>query len=271
MLISNKNDKLFNILSNQGFSFNAINKLLRKKDIIVNGQRIKENLDIYIQDEIIIFFDPSMKNEKKIDIVYEDENILIVNKPIGIEVEGENGLSNILKAIPVHRLDRNTTGLIIFAKNEESKEILFKSFKEHKIEKKYLAEVIGNTNFKNTIFNANLVKDSKNSIVKIYKNNVKNSVRISTIFNTIKSSPSSSIVECTLITGKTHQIRASLAYLGHAIIGDGKYGKNEDNKKFKTFTQKLHCYYLKINEKQNILSYLNEKTFIVYPDWYFQN
>lgn len=271
VLISNKNDKLFNILSNQGFSFNAINKLLRKKDIIVNGQRIKENLDIYIQDEIIIFFDPSMKNEKKIDIVYEDENILIVNKPIGIEVEGENGLSNILKAIPVHRLDRNTTGLIIFAKNEESKEILFKSFKEHKIEKKYLAEVIGNTNFKNTIFNANLVKDSKNSIVKIYKNNVKNSVRISTIFNTIKSSPSSSIVECTLITGKTHQIRASLAYLGHAIIGDGKYGKNEDNKKFKTFTQKLHCYYLKINEKQNILSYLNEKTFIVYPDWYFQN
>ena len=204
----------------------------------------------------------------QIEKVYEDENILVINKSAGIEVEGERSLCSILNCLAVHRLDRNTTGLTILAKNPSSQKELNSAIKEHLITKKYLAEVVGPTSFKNYLMKAYLEKDEKTSMVKIFEKPTKKSVEIKTIFNTLKSNPSSSIVECTLMTGKTHQIRASLAYLNHAIIGDGKYGKNEDNKKFKEKTQKLHCFYLKFDNLKNNLKYLNKREFMVLPNWY---
>ena len=269
--IVNKNDKIINILTSKGFSYNNANKILRNKDVKINEKRVKDNPDVYAGDEITIFYNEEMLLEKEIPFIYQDDNIAIVNKPSGIEIEGQDGLGKILNLIPVHRLDRNTTGLIIFAKNEMAERQITDAIKNHKITKKYLAQVVGSTSFKNYLMKAYLQKNSKESFVKIFNNKVKNSLEIQTIFNTIKSSPSSSIVVCELITGRTHQIRATLSHLGHPIIGDGKYGKNEDNKKFKQNRQMLHCYYIKINGLNKNLAYLNNMEFICNPSWYITN
>lgn len=269
--IVNKNDKIINILTSKGFSYNNANKILRNKDVKINEKRVKDNTDVYAGDEITIFYNEEMLLEKEIPFIYQDDNIAIVNKPSGIEIEGQDGLGKILNLIPVHRLDRNTTGLIIFAKNEMAERQITDAIKNHKITKKYLAQVVGSTSFKNYLMKAYLQKNSKESFVKIFNNNVKNSLEIQTIFNTIKSSPSSSLVECELITGRTHQIRATLSYLGHPIIGDGKYGRNEDNKKFKQNRQMLHCYYIKLNGLNKNLAYLNNMEFICNPSWYIRN
>lgn len=269
--IVNKNDKIINILTSKGFSYNNANKILRNKDVKINEKRVKDNTDVYAGDEITIFYNEEMLLEKEIPFIYQDDNIAIVNKPSGIEIEGQDGLGKILNLIPVHRLDRNTTGLIIFAKKEMAERQITDAIKNHKITKKYLAQVVGSTSFKNYLMKAYLQKNSKESFVKIFNNKVKNSLEIQTIFNTIKSSPSSSIVECELITGRTHQIRATLSHLGHPIIGDGKYGKNEDNKKFKQNRQMLHCYYIKINGLNKNLAYLNNMEFICNPSWYITN
>lgn len=262
---TSKRDKIANILCEKGFSFQSVNKLLRNKDIRIDGVKIKENIAVERDSEITVFYDSSMLKMTEFDRVYEDDNIIIVNKPCGIEIEGENGLARRLSALPVHRLDRNTTGLVVLCKNRESEEAMLKAFAQRTIQKKYLAEVVGESGYKNYHFKAFLTKDASKSLVKISLTRVKNSVPIETIFNTLKSSPSSSLIEASLVTGKTHQIRASLSFLGHPIIGDGKYGRNEDNKKFKSKSQRLHSYYIKFENISPPLDYLNNKSFIRLP------
>lgn len=259
-------EKISNILLEYGFSYNNINKLLRNKDVRVDNQKTNTD-DFVFSGQVLIIFSPSLPKQK-FDIVYEDDNVYVINKLSGIEVEGESGLEGkIPGAIAVHRLDRNTEGLLVMAKNKVAEKILLEAIKAQAFEKRYLAEVVGQAEFSGKKYSAYLLKDSKNSVVKIYDNFVQGSVKIETIFKTIKKGSQSSIVEARLITGKTHQIRAHLAYLGHAIIGDGKYGKNEDNKKFKERTQKLHCYYLKLGGLYGELEYLNNKTFKKLPTW----
>ena len=277
-------------------SLNLIYKTLRKKDIKVNDKRISENIilnagdniKVYISDEIL--FNNSNDNSNKIsscdlilnnfnfDIIYEDENILILNKPSGIEVLGENSLTAKLEQYykiknntdnvfiyPCHRLDRNTFGLIIYAKNKEALDILFYKFKNHEIEKHYLAKVYGIPSKATAKLYGYLFKDSKKSLVYISDTPKKGYERIVTSYK-IKSrnfESNTSILDVTLHTGKTHQIRAHLAHIGFPIIGDGKYGVNRINKAFKKNTQQLCSYYLKFNFKYDngILDYLSNKSF----------
>ena len=264
-----QNTKVIDALTNFGFSYSQACKMLKNKDVRLWDEKIKDNVLLAEGDVLSFYYNEEalQSNRPKIEIIYQDEFVLIVNKPKLIEVEGENSVCSILKALAVHRLDRNTSGILILAKNKIAQTSLLDAFKNHTIEKKYLTEVVGQTSYSNFRFDAFLVKDAKESKVKIFKSKVKNAVAISTIFNTIKSNPSSSIVECNLLTGKTHQIRASLAFLGHPIIGDGKYGKNEDNKKFKEKYQKLHCHFVSFSNLLPPLEYLNGKSFTCQPDW----
>lgn len=261
-----RDDKISNHMLDFGFSYSSINKILRNKDVRVDGVKTSDDEIVY-SGQILTIFTPVLPKQK-FEIVYEDENIYVINKLSGVEVEGSDGLEGkIPGAIAVHRLDRNTEGLLVMAKNKIAEEILSKAIKKKCFEKKYLCEVVGGPNFKGEKFTAYLLKDSKNANVKIFKTFVQNSVKIETIFKTLKLGKESSIVEASLITGKTHQIRAHLAFLGFPIVGDGKYGRNEDNKKFKEKTQKLHCYYLKLNGLEGELNYLNQKTFKFLPEW----
>lgn len=156
-------------------STNAFYKALRKKDIKVNGSRIKENIIVHEGDIIEIYIaDNVLYPNKDINIIYEDENILLVDKPSNMEVVGDDSLSDIVRKLypdlninPCHRLDRNTSGLVLFAKNDLSLSILLNKFKNGEIEKHYLAKVYGIPNSKHEVLEAYLFKDSKKSIVYI--------------------------------------------------------------------------------------------------------
>ena len=249
-------------------------KTLRKKNIKINGKHVNKNITIFEGDEIQIYLSDQLIN-KKIDvkIFYEDDNILIIDKPAGIEVTGSESLTTLIHNLyinceylpmPCHRLDRNTTGLLIFAKNEESLNILLYKFKHHEIEKHYLALVYGTPKQNHERLTAFLFKDSKKSLVYISDNFKKGYSKIITSYSLIeKYSNGTSLLDVQIETGKTHQIRAHLSHIGLPIVGDGKYGDYNINKKLNYSTQQLQSYIIKFNFLGNngILDYLNGKVF----------
>ena len=248
---------------------NTLYKALRKKDIRVNDKRVSENIIVHTDDVIKVFIcDELLENKPNFSIVYEDDFILVANKPINLEVTGENSLTTLLDKNysfikPCHRLDRNTTGLVLFAKSEEALDILLDKFKHHEIEKHYLATVYGIMPKKQDRLEAYLFKDNKKSLVYISDTPKKGYQKIITSYKVVKENKkdNASVLDVNLETGRTHQIRAHLAHIGFPIIGDGKYGKNEINKIFKQKTQLLESYSLKFTftSPSGILEYLNGK------------
>lgn len=245
--------------------------LFKNKDIKLNGKRLSKNTQTNKGDVVSYFCTEDFINaqnkatEIELKIVYEDENILVIDKPSAIESAGKNSCEEILKKkyktiFAAHRLDRNTMGLLIFAKNEEALSELKQATKENRIEKSYLAWVCGEFK-KSGSFTGYLFKDAKKSLALISATQKPGYVKIETNIEPIKSGSEKSLVKVIIHNGKTHQIRAHLAFLGHPIIGDGKYGNNETNKKFKEKTQLLLAYKLKFNFKEErLLCYLNNKT-----------
>ena len=255
-------------------SNNLFYKTLRKKDIKINGKRVSENVAVFENDEILVYIpDYLLENKLTLDIIYEDNNILLINKPSNIEVTGQDSLTEVVhklysscefKPMPCHRLDRNTSGLILFAKNAQALEILLDKFKHHEIEKHYLALVYGIPQKKNERLISYLFKDSSKSFVYISDVPKKGYQKIITSYSLIESfDNNTSLLDIEIETGRTHQIRAHLAHIGLPIIGDGKYGINEINKKFKVKAQKLVSYKLifRFEHDSKILEYLNRKSF----------
>ncbi len=252
-------------------SMNLLYKTLRKKDIRVNDVKVSENVVVHTGDNIKVYLSDEQLfgTFSNLEIIYEDENILAVNKPAGIEVVGSNSLTSIINdslqksAKPCHRLDRNTEGIVLFAKNDDSLNILLDKFKNREIEKHYYATVYGIPKTKHADLTAYLFKDSKKSLVYISDVPKKGYETIKTSYDviSINKETNTSILDVTLHTGKTHQIRAHLAHIGFPIIGDGKYGNNEINKKFKAKVQKLTSYSIefKFASPAGILQYLNGK------------
>ena len=212
-------------------SQNTIFKALRKKDIRVNDIKISDNVNIYKGDNIKVYIVDSLLygENMNLDVIYEDDNIIAINKSRGIEVTGNNSLTELLQKqykstsiLPCHRLDRNTSGIVLFAKNDIALDILLKKFQNHEIIKQYKCKVLGVLKKKHDILEAYLFKDNKKSIVYISDESKQGYRPIKTEYTVLEENKEKnySILEVTLHTGRTHQIRAHLAYIGHPIIGD---------------------------------------------------
>jgi len=273
-------------------------KGIRKKRIKVNGKRCDigymlnegDVLELYINDE---FFD-DIKGENdftdiepKLDIVYEDSNIILVNKRIGMlchedESESKNTLINHIKAYLYkkgeynpdtensfapslcNRIDRNTGGIVIAAKNAMTLRIMNEKIKLREIDKFYLCLVKGRPKHKEATLKDYLVKNEEQKRVYIHSKPTKDAKTIITKYKVLKTGEITSLVEVELMTGRTHQIRAHMAHIGHPLAGDGKYGTNEFNKTVGMKHQALYSYKLRFSFKdKNELSYLNGKTFEV--------
>lgn len=255
-----------------GLTSSTLHKALRKKDIRINDIRINEDTIIHEFDTITIFIiDDLLYKKINLEKIYEDDNILIINKPVRLEVvstSDEETATTILQKEysyikPCHRLDRNTTGLVLFAKTPEVLDILLEKFKNREIKKNYHCTVIGKMPKPQETLKAYLFKDNKKSLVYISGSPKKGYQEIVTKYTVLSENKqnNTSVLDVELITGRTHQIRAHLAYIGHPILGDGKYGINEINKKLKVKFQQLENFKIqfKFTTDSGNLDYLNEK------------
>lgn len=249
-------------------SYSHLRALLRKKDVVVDGVRVKE--DVKVNSGVVVRLYTTVYSKEdyvyKVDTVYEDQNIFIFNKPKGLETEGEISLVSFAKrscptAQAVHRLDVNTDGLIIVAKDENIANLFISEIKNRRIEKHYVCAVLGCTSGKKRL-ESYLKKDTDKAKVEIYDKKVDGSVKIITEYTTLKTYPDYSVLDVNLITGRTHQIRAHLSHVGHPVLGDGKYSTREINDKFSFKKQALTSYKL-IFHTEGSLSYLNGKTFCI--------
>lgn len=283
--------------------YSLLYKYIRKKRIKVNGKkeeisyRLKENdiLELYINDELLEKSNKSSDFKaasEDIEILYEDDNIMIINKKAGLIVHPDDDIKvdclvnriknylfkkgefnpeneNSFAPALVNRIDRNTSGIVIAAKNAESLRILNLKMKERELHKKYICILCGTLKKDTEILKAFLDKNSSEN--KVYISNKmknKNYKTILTKYSVIDKSKKFTLAEIELLTGRTHQIRAHMAYLGYPLLGDGKYGVNKINREMGYKYQALCAYKLKFDfkDKDNLLGYLDGKEFGVNMD-----
>ena len=271
-------------------------KLNGKKCDISSRLQTGDILTLYIKDE---FFEEEydsydfLKAPVKLDIIYEDENIMLLNKKPGLLVhpdetyhfdsliariqhylydKGEYDPKNENSFAPalVNRIDRNTGGIVIAAKNAETLRIMNQKLKDREIEKLYLCIAVGIFKKKEALLTDYLEKNEKQNRVYISKKPNENTKTIKTKYKVLAEKDGLSLVEADLLTGRTHQIRAHLAYIGHPLLGDGKYGKNEINRKYGFKYQALYSYKLtfRFTTDSGILEYLNGKSFTAPEIWF---
>lgn len=286
-------------------------KSIRTKKIKVNRKRAENNtmlsngdtIQCFLAEEFFAKLDKTddtdislAKITPHLDIVYEDDNIMLLNKRPGVSVhEDEDSRVNTLithvwaylyqngeynpddeqSFAPAlcNRIDRNTGGIVIAAKNAEALRIMNEKIKLREIDKYYLAAIHGIPNKEQDTLYGYLLKDEKANKVRVYEKNApKGAKNIITKYKVIAKANSNALVEVELLTGRTHQIRAHMAYIGHPLIGDGKYGINKNDRSKGYKYQALYSYKLHFSFKgePTALEYLNGKEFsIPKKDIYF--
>ncbi len=279
-------------------------KYIRIKRIKVNSKRaeistrlnVGDVVDLYINDE---FFEKKeavydfMSASKSLDIVYEDENIILLNKKVGLLSHPDEGeyVDTLITRVKrylfekgewhpneeksfcpalANRIDRNTSGIVMCAKTAEALRVLNQKIKDRELSKMYLCIVHGVPEKKSAVLEGYLTKDEKKNKVFVSKKETPGSKYIKTKYTVIKSKNGLSLVEVDLLTGRTHQIRAHMASIGHPLLGDGKYGKNEQNKKVGYKKQCLCSYKLIFNFTTDAgsLGYLNGREFELRDVWF---
>lgn len=248
-------------------TYSALSAALRKKDVLVNGARQKQNIDVCEGDEVTVFL-PDDAIKSNFSIFYEDENVLFVNKGKQIEVcDGENNVADLLKAtgktvMPVHRIDRNTSGLVMFAKNQVAYNAFLDAFRKSRVEKFYEAEVYGVPEKNEGVFVDYMQKDAEKKFVRVKSQPAPGFEKTETYYKVVKKSGKTALLRIKISGGFTHQIRASLAFHGLPIIGDGKYGNSEVNRASGSRYQRLTAKEIKFDfEPDSPLAYLNTKQF----------
>ncbi len=278
-------------------------KAIRTKNIKVNRKRaqistrlaVGDLVQIYLNDEFLQPSDPAtdfLKAPANLDVVYENDDILLVNKPVGLVVhEDESGSADTLINRVIHylhkkgeykpsdeqsftpalcnRIDRNTSGIVICAKNAKTLRYLNQKLKDREIVKQYQCIVFGAPKPAKLLHKAFLRKDAKLNQVQVYDTPVTDGRTILTEYQlqqsfTAYNGMKMSLLKVTLHTGRTHQIRAHLAHLGHPLVGDTKYGHRQDNQNLPYKHQLLAAYSLKFDFKDDQhLSAINGKTFSI--------
>ena len=265
-----------------------------RKDVKVNGKRGKEDTVLQLGDELCLYItDEDLKKfsrkEKKVHakkqfrVAYEDENILIAEKPFGLLTHGDrtekkNHLTNqvidylietgeynpreerTFSPAPVNRLDRNTTGLVLFAKNYPALQELNRLMREKNRIKKYYMTIVRGSLKEELVLKDKMIKDERRNMVTVLPDGDEG-LEMETIARPVKNNRDYTLVEVEIVTGRTHQIRAHLAKAGYPIIGDVKYGEkstnNFVNRKFGLTTQLLHAYRLSFDIEEGPLDYLS--------------
>ena len=267
-LISDKAQSLKEFTENnyaQGSFF--WNYLLKNKDIKVNGVRVGRNVALRAGDTVAYYLTKKQEEKPAYYIIYNDENVLVVDKESGVNAEAvfaalaREAEAQSKDCYFIHRLDRNTRGLMIFARSAEMEAVLLQAFKDRTVEKIYQTLCLGEFVKPTAMLKAYLKKDADKSQVRIFDKPIKGAEEIITEYRVLESvGVDMTQVEVVLHTGKTHQIRAHLAYIGCPIIGDMKYGNSERNKALKISRQILVAKTLRLRLSGKF-SYLNDMEF----------
>ena len=278
---------------------------IRKKCVKVNGKKatpevmLKENdlLTFYIKDE---FFDniqeenyEFLKAPKNLKIIYEDENIILLDKKPGVIVHQDKSYhfdclllrlqhylydngeynpkeENCFAPALVNRIDRNTGGIVIGAKNAESLRILNQKMKDRELHKFYLCLLINKPKKDNAILSDYLIKNEKTNKATVLRNEKQGAKKILTKYSVLETNNNLTLCEVELLTGRTHQIRAHMSSIGCPILGDNKYGNKKLNQKYSLSKQCLYSYKLAFDftTDSGILSYLDKKDFSTNDIWF---